>query len=156
MKAILITLLAACTDPAPIAPDAPEPTPDAPAPDLNPRGAWNVTITYGAGTCGRTTPEQLQRVIAVEPFGYSGHAADVQATASVLCDPDACALTFEEVTPLPNVAMSTFAGTWTLDTASQITGSGTLAVRDPVGSCDQAWTATGTRACFATPTGGCR
>ena len=121
-----------------------EPSPEAPAMDLDPTGNWNLTYKFGAG-CGQpgstaTTTFTVTRT----PDGYAVSAPGVTMTGTMLCIPDSCKLSGMFGWSTSDAQFQQSANI-VLDASDDITGSGTEAVVVGTTTCGFTFTITGSK-----------
>lgn len=121
-----------------------EPSPEAPAMDLDPTGNWNLTYMFGAG-CGQPAITAAATfTVTRTPDGYAVSAPGVAMTGTMLCTPDSCKLsgTFAWATGEARVQQS---ANIVLDELDDITGSGTESIVVGTAACGFTFTVQGTR-----------
>jgi hypothetical protein len=117
--ALLMTLLAigCAADPAVIQSDD--------APIVDPTGAWDVVLTWTAGTCGLTGSFTATVTVERSATGYVLNDPGVHGT--VVCSRNLCRMSFTETGPGPtgtDVTSVSIAADLAVDDTDVITGTG--------------------------------
>ncbi len=113
-----------------------------------PTGTWNMTLTWGSGTCSQTGAASF--VLAVTSAAGGGYNLGISdptftTTGTMNCNATQCVLS-ASLTQTVAAGTGIFSMNLTLSTSNAITGSGTLS-QSPVSgsSCTQPFSVTGTK-----------
>lgn len=121
---------------------------------LDPVGNWNITGTFGSGTCNAAGMKftEVDTVTGSPPsFVLSSNAMPTSISGTISCTPDACTMSATENsagTSNGNAYQGVTSFNYQLDASDQITGSGQIQITFTSGSpapCSQTFTVTGTR-----------
>lgn len=118
-------------------------------PAVDPTGNWNLTLSWGAGTCGFTGLVPVTLTVTQGPNGYV-LAGSTSVVGVIQCTADKCTLsssetgsgTYSDGTPYTSSGSLNLS----LDANGKVTGSGQYGETAQDGfSCSQTFTATGTK-----------
>ena len=112
--------------------------------EVDPLGNWNVTLTWGAGTCGFVGADAVTFTITEAANGYliSGNPT-ATVTGTITCTDKDCKLSATEIEPIVGGTVSA-SYNLLLKADNTITGSGTIGFSDSQ-PCNHAFMVTGRR-----------
>lgn len=114
---------------------------------VDPTGTWDITLTWGTGTCGIAGASPASTVVTRAGDDYRISESGQTLSGSILCSEAACRMTFTESVagrPGSGIDAMTLSVTLSVGPDNAIAGAGRADVRRIDGSmCTQAFSAAG-------------